>query len=105
MKWFKKNTALTGAVLGSDGVTVETWSADFTVGSRSVVHAPVALTGHWVAVAKQHVWVQVVIAFAWLASAANHHGVAIVTGGTPRAAYAIINISLHLISYRKCSLS
>lgn len=101
MNWFKSSTVLTGTVLGSDGVTVETWSADLTMGSRCVVHAAVALTGQWVAVAEQHVWVQVIVAFARLASAANHHGVAIVTWGTPRAAYAVINISC-LISYRKC---
>lgn len=93
MKWFRKSKVLTGAVLSSDGVTVETRSADLTVGSRCVEHAAVAFARHWVAVAEQHVRVQVVVALAWLASAADHHGVAIVTWGTPRAAYAIINIS------------
>lgn len=84
-----QGTALTSAVLGSDGVTVETGSTDLTVGSRCVVHTAVALSGDWVAVVEQHVWVQVVVAFAWLASAANHHWVSIVTGGTPRAACAL----------------
>lgn len=74
---------LTGAVLGSDGVTVETRGTDFAVRPSGVVHAAVTLARQPVTVAEQHVGVRVVMAMAELALAANNHGVAVETGSTP----------------------
>ncbi len=48
-----------------------------------VVHAAETLARQRVAVGEQHVGVRVVVAVARLTPAAKHHGVAIVTGGTP----------------------
>ena len=87
---------LTGAVLGSDGVSVVTRGADFTVGSSSVMHAALALARDRVAVTEQHVGVRIAIAVARLARATNHHGVAIVTWGTPIAAYKNMTTSFNL---------
>lgn len=47
------------------------------------MHAAEALAGQRVAVGEQHVGVRVAVAVARLAPAAHHHGVAIVTRGTP----------------------
>lgn len=48
-----------------------------------VVHAVQTLAGQGVTVGEQHVGVRVAMAMAWLTLAAQHHGVAVVTGGTP----------------------
>lgn len=50
-------SCLTGAVLGRDGITVETRSTDFTVRPGGVVHAALTLARQRVAVAEQHVGV------------------------------------------------
>lgn len=73
---------LTGAVLGHDGVSIVTGGADVAVRAGRVVHAAQTLPGERVAVGEQHVRVGVAVAVARLAPAAQHHGVAVVTGGT-----------------------
>lgn len=77
------NQLLTGAVFGTDGVSIETWSADVAVKPGCVVHAVQTLAGQRVTVGEQHVGVSVAIAITWLTLAAQHHRVAIVTRGTP----------------------
>lgn len=77
------NQLLTCAVFGADGVAIETWSADVTVKAGCAVHAVQTLAGQGVTVGKQHVGVSVAMAITWLTPAAQHHGVAIVTRGTP----------------------
>lgn len=47
------------------------------------MHAVQTLAGQGVTVSEQHVGVRVAMAKAWLTLAAQHHGVAIVTRGTP----------------------
>lgn len=74
---------LTGAVFGGDGISIVTRSTDVTVRPGCVVHAAQTLAGQWVTVGEQHVGVGVAMAMALLAPTAEHHGVAIVTGGTP----------------------
>lgn len=77
------NQTLTRAVFGSDGVAVETRSADVTVKPGCVVHAVQTLAGQGVTVGEQHVGVSVAVAMTWLALASQDHGVAIVTRSTP----------------------
>lgn len=48
-----------------------------------VVHAAQTLAGQRVTVGEQHVGVRVAVAMTGLALTAEHHGVAVVTGGTP----------------------
>lgn len=74
---------LTGAVLGVDGVTMETWRAGLAVCPCGVVHAAPAHACQRVAVAEQHIGIGVAVALTWLARAADHHGVAIETWSTP----------------------
>lgn len=74
---------LTGAVFGSDGVSIVTGGADLAVLPGRVVHAAQTLPGQRVAVAEQHVGVRVVVATARLAGAADHHGVAVKPGSAP----------------------
>lgn len=74
---------LTCAVFGTDGVSIETWSADVTVKAGCVVHAVQTLAGQRVTVGEQHVGVSVAMATTWLTLAAQYHGVAVVTRGTP----------------------
>lgn len=50
------------------------------------MHAAQTLAGQRVTVGEQHVGIRVVVAMAWLTLTAEHHGVAIVTGGTPESA-------------------
>lgn len=74
---------LTGAVFGVDGVSVVTGGADVTARPGRVVHAAQTLAGQRVTVGEEHVGVVVAAAVTQLAPAAQHHGVAVVTGGTP----------------------
>lgn len=74
---------LTGAVFGGDGVSVVTRGADVAVRPGRVVHAAETLAGQRVTVGEQHVGVGVAVAMAQLAPTAEHHGVAVVTGGAP----------------------
>lgn len=50
------------------------------------MHAAQTLAGQRVTVGEQHVGIRVVVAMAQLTLTAEHHGVAIVTGGTPESA-------------------
>lgn len=77
------NQLLTCTVLGTNGVAVETWSADVAVKTGCVVHAVQTFAGQWMTVGKQHVGVSVAIAITRLTLAAQHHRVAIITRGTP----------------------
>lgn len=81
--WTEVTAELTGAVFGSDGVAVVTGAADITVRPGCVVHAAQTLSGQRVTVGEEHVGVGVAVAMAGLAPAAEHHGVAVETGGTP----------------------
>lgn len=74
---------LTGAVFGSDGISIVTRSADVTVRSGCVVHAAQTLSSQRVTIREQHVGVCVAVAMAWLTPAAEHHWVAIETRGAP----------------------
>lgn len=74
---------LTGAVFGGDGVSVVTRCTGVAVRPGRVVHAAETLAGQRVTVGEQHVGVRVAVAIAQLALAAEHHGVAVVTGGAP----------------------
>lgn len=74
---------LTGAVFGVYRVSMETRSADVAVGSCRVVHAAEAFSSQRVTVGEQHVGVRVTVAVAWLAPAAQNHGVAVETRGAP----------------------
>lgn len=65
-----------------------TRSADIAMRSRCVVHAAQTLAGQRVTVSEQHVGIRVVMAMARLTLTAEHHGVAIVTGGAPESAAA-----------------
>lgn len=76
---------LTGAIFGVDGVSVVTGSAGVAVRSGRVVHAAQTLARQRVAVGEQHVGICVAMAMARLAHAAEHHGVAVVTGAAPVA--------------------
>lgn len=76
-------TALThSAVLGTDGVTVETWGTPFTVGSGRVPPAILTEAGHVVALIEDVVGVRVTVTVAPLTGVTNHHGVAIETWST-----------------------
>lgn len=75
--------SLTGAVPGMDSVAVVTGCADVAVRPGRVVHAAQTLARQRVTVGEQHVGIRVAVAMARLTFAAQHHGVAIVTGGTP----------------------
>lgn len=74
---------LTGAVFGSDRVSVVTRGADVTVRAARVMHAAETLPSQRVTVGEKHVGVRIAVAMAKLAPAAQHHGVAVVTWGAP----------------------
>lgn len=75
--------ALTSAVLGTDGVAIETWSTPLAVGTGSVCPAVLAVARHVVALVEDQVRVRVAVAFTSLTGITNHHWVAIVTWSTP----------------------
>lgn len=74
---------LTGAVLGTDGVSIKPWSTEVAVVSCSVVHAAQTLSRLRVTVDEQHVGVAVAVTVAWLTAASENHRVAIESRGTP----------------------
>lgn len=75
----------TSAVLGADGVAVETRGTALTVGAGRVVPAVLAVSGHVVALVEDQVGVGVAVAVAALAGLTDGHGVAIETRSTPEA--------------------
>lgn len=79
--------SLTGAVLAVDGIAVVTGRADVAVWPSRVVHAAQTLACQRVTVGEQHVGIRVAVAMARLAVAAQHHGIAVVTGGTPASGW------------------
>lgn len=70
------------AVLGTDGITVETRGTPFTVGSSRVPPAVLTEAGHVVAFIEDVVGVRVTVTVAPLTGVTNHHGVAIETWST-----------------------
>lgn len=73
----------TPAVLGADGVAIETRSAALAGSAGRVAPAIQADAGHVVALVENEVGVRVPVAVALLAEVARGHGVSIVTGSTP----------------------
>lgn len=73
----------TSAVLGGDGVAVETGGTPLTVGTSGVAPAVLAVARHVVALVKDQVGVRVAVTVAPLTGAADDHWVAVVTGRTP----------------------
>lgn len=96
---------LTGAVFGSDGVTVVTRSTDLTVPSGCVVHAAQTLSGQGMTVGEEHVGIGVVVAVTRLTPAAQNHGVSIETRSTPVEERRRKLLSECNLSSRNCSLS
>ena len=75
--------APTSAVLGADGIAVETWGTPLTVGAGCVSPAVLAVPRHVVALVEYQVWVGVAVTLTPLTGIADLHGVAIVTRSTP----------------------
>lgn len=73
----------TSAVLGTDGVAVETWGTPLTVGAGGVPPAVLAVARHVVALVEDQVRVRVTITVTPLTGITNGHRVAIVTWSTP----------------------
>lgn len=73
----------TSAVLGGDGVAVETGGTPLAVGTSGVAPAVLAVARHVVALVEDQVGVRVAVTLAPLTGAADDHWVAVVTGGTP----------------------
>lgn len=74
---------LTSAILGLDSIAVVPSSTALAVGPGCVGPAVLTVARHIVALINNQVGVRVAIALAAPARAAHHHGVAIVTRGTP----------------------
>lgn len=73
----------TSAVLGGDGVAVETGGTPLTVGTSGVAPAVLAVARHVVALVEDQVGVRVAVTVAPLTGAADNHWVAVVTGRAP----------------------
>ena len=74
---------LTSAVLGTDGVAVETRSAPIAAGAGGVAPAVLTDASHVVTLVEDKVRVGVPVTVAPLTRAPNQHGVAIVAWSTP----------------------
>lgn len=73
----------TFAVLGADGVTVETRGTPLTVGAGGVSPAVLAVARHVVTLVEDQVRVGVAVAVASLTGITDHHWVAIKARRTP----------------------
>lgn len=82
-KFQVKLSAPTFAVLGADGVTIETWGTPLTVGTSGVSPAVLAVARHIVALVEDQVGVRVTVTVASLTGVTNRHWVAIVAWSTP----------------------
>lgn len=75
--------APTSAVLGTDGVTVETWGTPLTVSPAGVSPAVLAVARHVMALIEDQVGVGVPVTVASLTGVTNRRWVTIVTWSTP----------------------